>query len=297
MYTDINLEQDLSQMLLEKKAITPDQLKECIKRQMIKGGCLTQCLIDAGYLKDTDVATYLTCQYGYSYIPLKAYNVTEEALGMIPAQVACDYGIFPIEKNDRLLTVAMADPLNKGVIETLRQLTHCEIIVFVSTRSEIHEAIIRHYAPSLKRFELDRHQKNNALRDDVINPFISNGFYAGPNRRRYRRLSRPLNIEYFLYPHAVAAKIDNICMAGVLFESHMVLPKGLQLAATLSLDNGKKITCVIELVRCDPKKLLDTIADDNAAATGYFHIGAFFNFLSDMDQDTLADYLQGFLKR
>jgi hypothetical protein len=297
MFTDINLEQDLSQMLLEKKAITPDQLKDCIKRQKLKGGSLTQCFIDGEYLKDTDVATYLTCQYGYSYIPLKAYNVTDEALGIIPAQVVCDYSIFPIEKNDRLLTVAMADPLNKGVIEMLRQLTHCEIIVFVSTRSEINEAILRHYSPSLKRFELDRHQKTSDLRDDVINPFITNGFYAGPNRRRYRRLNRTLNIEYFLYPHAVTAKIDSISMAGVLFESHMVLPKGLQLAATLFLDNGKKFSSVIELVRCDPKKLLDTLSDENAAASGYFHVGAFFNFLSDVDQDALAEYLQGFLKR
>lgn len=298
MFTDINLEQDLGQMLLEKKALTPDQLKECLRRQRIKGGSLTQYLIDAGYLKDTDVATYLTCQYGYSYIPLKAYNVTDEALGMIPAQVACDYMIFPIEKNDRLLTVTMADPLNKGVIETLRQLTHCEIIVFVSTRSEIMEAIAKYYSPSLKRFEMDRFHKEEILRDDVLHPFISNGFYAGPNRRRYRRLNRSLSLEYFLYPHAVTTKVDNVSLGGILFESNTVLPKGLQLAATIFLDNGKKTPAVIELARCEPKKLLDTISsEEDADAANYFQVGAFFNFLADTDQDVLAEYLRGHLNR
>lgn len=287
MSIETHMDIDLGSSLVEKKLITQDQLRQTTEEYKIKGGYLSQHLIRLGAIKDPDLTTFLTCQYGYCYLPLKSYNITDDVLTSIPAKFAVDFCILPIEKNDKLLTISMADPLNKAVIEILRQVSHCEIVVFVSTRTEIKESIEKYYKVKFQDFELDRFKDDKDLRDDIKNPKISNGLYAGANHRRYQRFYEEVTGEYHLYPNIIKTNIRNISLSGVMFESNIVLPPGIHLAMNIHLEKNKFITTVIEVVRCDTKNLLETTGSHIT-----YDIGAFFNFMSEDNQNMLVEFLR-----
>lgn len=291
MPIDDTADVDIGLILVDKKLISEEQLNKAKEQHAAKGGYLSQHLIDLGYIQDSEVTTILTCQYGFCYLPLKAYDIQETALQLIPFSFACDFCVIPIEKCDMLLTVAMADPLNKGVLEILRQLTHCEIIVFIATRNEIKTTIEKYYGTPFKKFELDKYHGDSALRDNLAIRRISSGLYIGPNRRKYRRLCLELVGEYFSYPSVIKTKVMNISMSGILFESTKPLPKGAQMAMNIHLNKDTFITAVIEVCRCEAKYVIDTSTIESRDHA-YYEIGTFFNFVSDENLSVLAEFLK-----
>lgn len=295
MTNETSLDIDLGTMLLEKKLITREQLKECVDILKVKGGYLSQHLIDAGYIKDSDLTTCLTCQYGYCYLPLRSYVIEENAIQAIPKRYAQDFCVIPIEKNDRLLTVVMADPLNKGVLESLRLVTSCEIIVFISTRSDIREHVETYYGGPYKDFELDKFQDNAILRDNLISKEISNGFYVGPNRRRYRRLYAEKELQFYSYPEVIKTKILNFSQSGILFGSNTFIPRGAQLAVSIDLGNHQYLAGVIEVARFTPRQIIAPGPGTKTESQYPYEIGAFFTFLSGENQDSLGEYLKKYL--
>ena len=287
VYTEV----DLGAVLLEKKLITESQLEACVQQQRLKGGYLSQHLIDRGYIKDSDLTTCLTCQYGYCYLPLDAYAVAENVLNIIPLDFLRSYCVVPIEKTEKLLTVVMADPTNKGVVDALRQLSGCEIIVFVSCRQEIQNALGRYYSTQLLNIDLDRYSNDPSLRDEAL--YIHSNSYSGPNRRRYIRRPLDLNAEYFLYPYAVKTKTRNISMSGVSFDTYLPLAKGAQLALSIHLEGHgdiQTIITVVEIARCESRNRRTEAIDDDSLAL--YDVGGFFNFISEKDQGALAAALR-----
>lgn len=261
-----------------------------MKLQQQKGGYLSQHFIDRGYVKDSDLTTYLTCYYGYCYLPLKSYHIAESTLQTTPAHLARDFCIVPIEKNDKLLSVIMADPLNKGVIEILRHVSSCEIVVFVSTRSEISEAIEKNYHILYKNFEFQAFDDDIILRDDLLSNHISNGLYEGPNRRRFRRFNDELTADCYLYPNIAKTRVLNIGMNGIVFEADMPLARGSHIAIDIHLDRSVFISVVAEIARSEIKRPLDPNATYNRRIV--YETGVFFNFMTGPNQKTLADFLR-----
>ncbi|MFA5038927.1 MAG: PilZ domain-containing protein [Candidatus Omnitrophota bacterium] len=294
MFPKITADMELGASLLEKQLLTTEQLKEAFEQQKVKGGYLSQRLIELGYVTDADITTHLTCEFGYSYIPLSAYTITDDALASIPFECACDFCVLPIEKHDKLLTTAMADPLNKGVIELIRQISRCEIVVLVSTRAEISQGIQKYYGAMFKEFELDKFRDDVVLRDNLMEREISNGLYAGLNRRRYKRVPIKLDAEYYVYPNFVKTEIKNISMSGVLFETPVPMPPGSELAINIHLDNYRYVTGVVEIIRSDPSHLVE--ASWSNGNKSLYETGAFFSFMPLKNQEMMAQFLRRNLK-
>ncbi len=64
---------------------------------------------------------------------------------MIPENVARQYCLVPVDHIGDTLTIAMADPLDPRVVEDIEMLSRCSVQIFVSTGSEVMEAIQRSY--------------------------------------------------------------------------------------------------------------------------------------------------------
>lgn len=281
--------EDLGLMLLEKKIITQNQLSEAILQQKIKGGYLSQHLINLGYLKDTGLTAFLTCRYGYAYLPIKCYDIPKMAIESITAQVSRDFCVLPLEKTNDLLTITMVDPTNKGVIDILKETTHCKIAIFISTRHEMNEAFEKYYQASLGDFQLDKFHQDEMLRENLR----AQNYYAkedtSPTRRRYKRFNTKLAMDFFSR-RDIKTDILNISMNGILFGSEHWLPNGTQMAVNIFLNQGVFITAVIEVVRSKPKKLFSAFSKKNLL--NYCEIGAFFTFMSQQDQEKLAIFLK-----
>lgn len=282
-------EEDLGIMLLEKKIITQSQLAEAVAQQKIRGGYLSQHLIKLGYLKDTGLTAFLTCRFGYAYLPLRCYNIPKSAIESIPSQMSRDFCVLPVEKTNDLLTVTMVDPLNKGVIDVLKQTSHSKISVFISTRHEIKEALEKYCEGGPSDFQLDKFQQDTSLRENIR----AHEYYAkqntAPARRRYKRFNTKLVMD-LCARRDIKTNIHNISMNGILFESEQWIPNGTQMAVNIFLSKDAFITAVIEVVRSKPKKPLAVFFPKNISE--HCEIGVFFTFMSTQDQEKLALFLK-----
>ena len=135
----------LGELLLERGIINQAQLEKALKFQREKGGLVGQIIVSLGFAKEEEIAQALTVQYGFPYLPLECYDMNAEAVRLIPQNVALQYNLVAIDKIGDLLTIAMSNPLNYQAIEDIEILTKCKVQVFVSTMTDIANAIQKYY--------------------------------------------------------------------------------------------------------------------------------------------------------
>ncbi len=135
----------IGQLLLEKGVIKQAQLDEALKIQKEKGGLLGQILAVLGYVTEEQIMQAITVQYGFPYLPLSNYDMDENAIKLVPENVARQYCLIPIDKIGNMVTIAMADPLNTQAIEDIELLTNSSVQIFVSTAMDIKQAIDKSY--------------------------------------------------------------------------------------------------------------------------------------------------------
>ena len=135
----------IGEVLLERGLITRKKLEEALGYQKEHGGLMGQVLIKLGVVTEEDVALALTAQYGFPYLPLDNYEIDVSLTSLVPEKVAREYCLIPIDRIGNALTLAMADPSNVKAIEDIEMMTKCVVQTFVSTPSDIEEAIGIHY--------------------------------------------------------------------------------------------------------------------------------------------------------
>ena len=136
---------ELGQVLLAGKFIAPAQLEEALRFQKEKGGLIGEILVLLGFTTEEVIARALTTQYGFPYLPLSNYEMDSQLALLIPEHVAKQFYLVPVDRIGDVITVAMSNPLNTQAIEDIEMITHLKVEVFVSTASDVREAIERCY--------------------------------------------------------------------------------------------------------------------------------------------------------
>ncbi len=135
----------LGELLLERGIINVDQLNGALKVQKEQGGLIGRVLVNLGFANEEEIAQAITVQYGFPYLPLSSYEVNVEAMKLIPQNVAEQYNLIAIDRMADMLTIAMSNPLNIQAVEDIEMISHCTVQVFVSTMSDIANAISKYY--------------------------------------------------------------------------------------------------------------------------------------------------------
>jgi type IV pilus assembly protein PilB len=135
----------LGELLIEKGLINQVQLDKALKIQKEKGGLIGQIFVMLGYVKEEEIAQVLTVQYGFPYLPLESYEISPDMIKLIPENVAKQYNLIAIDKIGTLLTISMSNPLNIQAAEDIEMLSGCKVQVFISTMTDITNAIKKYY--------------------------------------------------------------------------------------------------------------------------------------------------------
>jgi len=135
----------LGDLLVEKGIINQTQLDKALKIQKEKSGLIGQIFVMLGYVKEEEIAQVLTVQYGFPYLPLESYEISADMIKLIPENVAKQYNLIAIDKIENLLTISMSNPLNIQAAEDIEMLSGCKVQVFISTMTDISNAIKKYY--------------------------------------------------------------------------------------------------------------------------------------------------------
>jgi type IV pilus assembly protein PilB len=135
----------LGQILKQRGAVREGQVQEALAAQRKHGGLIGQILVELGHCSSSDVALALAEQAGLATVDLDSATPSAEALALVDASGAHAFGILPLAVEGRRLTVAIADPLNKAVLEDVAFATGLEVDCAVADGTALKAAIQRHY--------------------------------------------------------------------------------------------------------------------------------------------------------
>jgi type IV pilus assembly protein PilB len=137
----------LGQLLLLHRVITPQQYQEALNRQRHLGGSLKQALLSLGLVKDEDITSVLSHQYGVPYIDLSDFEVDPALTRIIPAEAARRYQVLPLALIGNTLTIATVDPTNMPALDDIARMTACNIEPVVASERRLRDAIGHYYGP------------------------------------------------------------------------------------------------------------------------------------------------------
>ena len=140
-----SLKEKVTEILIDNKLITTEQLTKALEVQKAKGGRLSKTIIELGFVKEKDLVSALSEGLGLPLIDLKRIKIDTKVLSIIPAKTCRHYQIIPISQMGNTLTLAMADPLNIFAIDALQNLTGFKINPIISTSEQIMEAVEQFY--------------------------------------------------------------------------------------------------------------------------------------------------------
>lgn len=286
----------IGQLLIERKIITKEQLDLALDEFRKKGGYLSQHLIALNFATELDIATCLSNQYNFAYLPLKNYSIPADVLGIIPLKWIRIYTLIPIDRIGNVLSVAMADPLNEGVIQMLHQITNCDIQVFISTYSELEEAIDNYFGDKLKDLKEAYLDSDDLRKIKTTNEFIQTRIYEGAERREYVRVPKEVGISFYFHDKTLLAKTKDISYGGIYFNSNVFMPIDTNLACRLFLDEHKApIDAVINVLRVQSKNKVESQEMTDIEGEGYDVIGI-FEFMTGEDRSILVNFLKENIK-
>ena len=135
----------IGEILIKRKRITQEQLEQALEVQKKENIFVGEILVKLGIIEERDIVIALVVQCGLPYIAVNKYTIDPEVLKFIPKEVAQKEKVIPLDRIGDILSVVMMNPLSEEKKARLEVLTKCRVATFISTKSEIEEAIARYY--------------------------------------------------------------------------------------------------------------------------------------------------------
>ena len=135
----------LGELLVSGGFVSEEQLRDALQRQAEAKKKLGSVLLDLGYITERQLVEVLEFQLGFSSVSMYDMKVDPDVLALIPESMARKHGVIPLRRNGGKIVVAMEDPLDYEAIEEIRLAAGADIQPVIAARSEIEQAINRHY--------------------------------------------------------------------------------------------------------------------------------------------------------
>ncbi len=135
----------IGELLLKEKLITPEQLSQALSQQKANGGKLGYNLVKMGFVKDDQITTLLSKQYGVPSINLAQFKIDPTIVKLVPTDTARKYQIIPLSRSGSTLTIAMTDPTNVFAMDDIKFMTGYTVEPVVASETAITDAVEKYY--------------------------------------------------------------------------------------------------------------------------------------------------------
>ncbi len=137
----------LGDLLLSNGVISENQLKIALDHQKKTKHYLGDCLVELGYVQDSDIANVLSQQLQIPRIDLRGIKIAPEILNLVSGSILRKHSVLPISfsEHDGSLILAMSNPMDIMAQDDISIITNCAIEARVATISEINGILDKHF--------------------------------------------------------------------------------------------------------------------------------------------------------
>lgn len=145
----------LGQMLLKLGYLSDEQLSEGLALQRQQSRRLGELLCQLGHVDEQMVREALVRQAQLPEVDLETFQVDPRAIACVPAEVAFRHKVLPLAVHERTLDLAMADPFDRSIVESLRVLTGLRIERLYAPEAILLDVARRAYGSNVARMIAD----------------------------------------------------------------------------------------------------------------------------------------------
>ena len=135
----------IGEILQSKALINENQIQIALIQQKITGELFVDVVVKLGFISSKEIGQALAEQAGVEYIDLSQYPISEEALKLIPKEVAERTGFIPIEVIDERLSIGVTNPSNIIAIDKVTSLTKNQPKVYMVDPDGFRESLEKGY--------------------------------------------------------------------------------------------------------------------------------------------------------
>lgn len=136
----------IGELLIREGLITPAELEEALKTQVIFGGRLGTNLIEMGLLEEDDIARVLSRKLTVPFIdPSELMEIPQQVLELLPRELAERHRAIPLRLEGKRLTLAMTNPADLAAIDDIAFRTGFIIRPVVAPELRLIQALEKHY--------------------------------------------------------------------------------------------------------------------------------------------------------
>lgn len=139
----------IGELLVARGLITADQLEIALAHQRQYGNRLGAALVAKRFLTEDQLLAALGEALQMPVVDPSSVTPDWTAVHLLRPRFCEVHELFPIALDEhgerKVLTVAMADPLNTPAIEEIEFTTRCKVIAAIASRAAVHRAIKRWY--------------------------------------------------------------------------------------------------------------------------------------------------------
>ncbi|MFH0888810.1 MAG: ATPase, T2SS/T4P/T4SS family [Planctomycetota bacterium] len=140
----------LGQILKEMKVVTDQQIQQALEIQRQKGGIIGKILIQLKYATEKNILLALGAQSGMEVINIDELEIPKAVIEKIPFSMVNSYKIIPVKFDKNILTVAMSNPANIGVLDDIRFNLNCQIKGVLTDETKFRYALKKYYPADYK---------------------------------------------------------------------------------------------------------------------------------------------------
>jgi type IV pilus assembly protein PilB len=131
--------------LVEMGQVSAEQLAAAREESESNGERVTDVLLSKKIIRAVDVAQAKAAHFGYEFINLRDMRLTDDVIGAVPRHMAKRYRAVPVAKHDHSITIALADPSDLDVVDSLQRMLNADVELRVATDEDIDAALNKYY--------------------------------------------------------------------------------------------------------------------------------------------------------
>ncbi|MDB2507007.1 ATPase, T2SS/T4P/T4SS family [Opitutales bacterium] len=139
------------QLLTDKGIVESAAIEDARVKAAEQGGdgnpdtAALDCLVTENIVTQVQIAKALAEEFNMDFVELADIRVSNEALELLPYDLANRYKVFPLEADDNELELAVCDPLDMDAIDSISHVIQRSITSRVAPLEEIEKAIHQYY--------------------------------------------------------------------------------------------------------------------------------------------------------
>jgi len=135
----------LSKVLIDQGLIDQGQLNSLAKDVKEPGKPLYRVILEGGIVAEEKLLEALAQELKLSFIDLKDRSIDKSIMEKVPLKFATYYKFMPLNIADRVMTIAVAYPLDTKVQDEIRTHLGYEIDMVLAVSSDINDALKDYY--------------------------------------------------------------------------------------------------------------------------------------------------------